>query len=89
MSIIDYLQKYDWKKKVERYNKIYIKKAAPKEISSIDVKSYSKRFMKFMQENVLDNGQDFVVNNTSKPKISKSKNKLKKSAVKYNVKMNG
>lgn len=62
MSIIDYLQKYDWKKKVERYNKIYFKGAVPIEISSIDVKSYSKRFMKFMQENVLDNGKDFVVN---------------------------
>ena len=58
MSIIDYLQKYDYKKKIERQHKIYVKKAIPGEISSIDVKSYSKRFMKFMQDHVLENGSE-------------------------------
>ena len=58
MSIIDYLQKYDYKKKIERQHKIYVKKAIPSEISSIDVKSYSNRFMKFMQDHVLENGSE-------------------------------
>ena len=54
LSIIDYLQKYDYKKKVERWHKISFKHAEPSHISSINIQAYSKRFMKFMQEKVLD-----------------------------------
>lgn len=54
LSIIDYLQKYDYKKKVERWHKISVKHAEPSHISSININAYGKRFMKFMQEKVLD-----------------------------------
>lgn len=54
LSIIDYLQKYDYKKKVERWQKIWWKHADASTISSIDANSYSKRFMAFVEELVLD-----------------------------------
>ena len=54
LSIIDYLQKYDINKKVERQFKIFWKGADPSTISSINTKSYSKRFMQFMENLVLD-----------------------------------
>lgn len=54
LSIIDYLQKYTYKKKIERYHKIWWKHAEPSQISSIDSESYSKRYMKFMKELVLN-----------------------------------
>ena len=54
LSIIDYLQRYDYKKKIERWHKISVRHAEPSHISSINIHAYSKRFMKFMQEKVLD-----------------------------------
>jgi len=53
ISIIDYLQKYDIFKKIERLHKQFIKGAKGSEISSIDANSYKTRFMKFMVDKIL------------------------------------
>ena len=53
ISIIDYLQKYDIFKKVERLHKQFFKGAKGSEISSIDADQYKTRFMKFMADKIL------------------------------------
>ena len=53
MSIIDYLQKFDFIKWVERLHKRLIKGAKGSEISSIDSDAYKTRFMKFMVDKIL------------------------------------
>ena len=52
ISIIDYLQKYDFNKKVERFYKINVNGAKRKEISSMDSEPYGNRFLDFMKNRV-------------------------------------
>ena len=54
VGLIDYLQKYTFSKKVERYVKIKTTSAMPNEISSIDPDMYFHRFNKFMRKVVFD-----------------------------------
>ena len=52
VSIIDYLQKYDWLKRIERYYKINVNNAKGEELSSMPSEPYRKRFMQFMRDKV-------------------------------------
>ena len=52
ISIIDYLQKYDFGKKVERFAKINFNGAKRQEISSMDSAPYGERFFDFMKNRV-------------------------------------
>ena len=54
ISIIDYLQKYNIHKKVERYYKIVFQNASPSELSTINCKDYAKRFLSFMSNQVFN-----------------------------------
>ena len=47
-SIIDYNQKYNWKKKFEHYFKTVYNPANKDQMSSIDQRTYYKRFIKFI-----------------------------------------
>ena len=58
ISIIDYLQPYNFNKKVERWFKATFKGAQPYEISAIDSANYSERFIKFVKQVVLQNYSD-------------------------------
>jgi alpha-D-ribose 1-methylphosphonate 5-triphosphate diphosphatase PhnM len=51
ISIIDYLQKWNAKKKSERYVKIILGKSAAG-LSAIEPQAYCKRFIEFMEEYV-------------------------------------
>lgn len=53
ISIIDYLQKFDIVKKVERMHKQLFKGAKGDEISSINADAYKTRFMKFLVDKIL------------------------------------
>lgn len=66
VSIIDYLQKYDIFKKIERLHKQFIKGAKGSEISSIDANSYKTRFMKFMVDKILSHEFNHRVDESSK-----------------------
>lgn len=78
LSIIDYLQKYDIFKKVERAYKICFNGAVGKELSSMPSEPYTQRFMAFMKDKVLNYQfnhqpsveaapQDFAINELQKP----------------------
>ena len=54
ISIIDYLQKYDCSKSIERTFKIVVKRAKPQEISSINPAAYHDRFLHFMKTTVFN-----------------------------------
>jgi hypothetical protein len=54
ISIIDYLQKYNFNKKAERFFKIALQGANPQELSSINVKAYHNRFLNFMNQKVFN-----------------------------------
>ena len=54
VSVIDYLQKYDLNKKLERYYKVIFNGAQPDELSSISCDRYKKRFMDFMKNTVFN-----------------------------------
>lgn len=54
VSIIDFLQKYTFKKKMERLLKIAFFSAPPAELSSISVPLYRARFINFMKEKVFN-----------------------------------
>ena len=54
ISIIDYLQKYDMMKKLERLYKITVTGAAPQEVSTINVRAYKERFYDFMKDRVFN-----------------------------------
>ena len=52
ISIIDYLQTYNFWKKGETYMKIMFKKAHLKDLSSVHPDIYADRFYKFMKDEV-------------------------------------
>ena len=52
VSVIDYLQRYNLSKKLERTYKIFTTSARPEEISSTDCDRYAERFIKFMKNQV-------------------------------------
>lgn len=54
ISIIDYLQKYTMQKKIEHCYKHVVLGVKRDDISSINVKRYSSRFMEFMKEKVFN-----------------------------------
>jgi hypothetical protein len=54
VSIIDYLQRYNLKKKFERCLKITFYGAAPEELSAINVSKYRSRFLSFMKDKVFN-----------------------------------
>ena len=55
ISIIDYLQKYNLNKKLERLYKIS-SGASPSGLSSINVRAYKRRFLEFMKDKVFNYG---------------------------------
>ena len=55
-SIIDYLQKYNLSKRLERRYKILTTTAMPEDISSTESSSYADRFLKFIGEKVIKKG---------------------------------
>ena len=48
IGLIDYLQKWDTNKKVERFIKTKFKKMNGQELSAIEPKEYQRRFIDFM-----------------------------------------
>ena len=54
MGIIDYLQEYDFSKRVEnKWKSLVHARGQSNEISSVDPQFYSKRFVDFMNTEVL------------------------------------
>merc|ERR1719458_944263 len=49
IGIIDTLQEYSWKKKMETFLKAYIKRRSNKGISSVEPGLYQKRFINYMR----------------------------------------
>ena len=54
ISIIDYLQKYDLQKKLERLYKVTVNGANPHEVSTTNVRAYKERFYDFMKDKVFN-----------------------------------
>ena len=54
ISIIDYLQKYTFNKKCERYFKMAFSGATGNELSSTNINHYHNRFLGFMKEKVFN-----------------------------------
>ena len=56
VSIIDYLQKYDMSKKLERFSKLFLMGCKNgKDLSSIDPATYKQRFLNFQKKVVFSN----------------------------------
>lgn len=56
VSIIDYLQKYDMSKKLERFSKLFLMGCKNgKDLSSINPATYKERFLNFQKKVVFSN----------------------------------
>ena len=58
IGIIDYLQLFNFNKKVEACWKTRMMGKKPNQLSSAPPGIYQKRFMRFMQENVFSDGRE-------------------------------
>lgn len=54
VSIIDYLQDWNYNKKYERFFKTVLLRKDPATLSAIEPEQYALRFLHFVQMNVLD-----------------------------------
>lgn len=53
IGIIDYQQKYNWRKKVENWVKVHIMRQPKDELSCIDPIRYGERFQEFIEDLML------------------------------------
>lgn len=54
MGVIDTLQKYNWKKKLERFFKVYVQRKDRNAISCMDPQQYRSRFLIYMKAIMID-----------------------------------
>ena len=73
MGIIDALQKYTWKKKLETKFKKYIQRADGDGISCVDPKKYRERFMNYMRSIIINDISYFHELNIANKSLEKQK----------------
>ena len=66
ISIIDYLTDFNFSKKFEHFFKVYVKRKDKLNISAVNPKRYSERFINFINREVIINEKaNIVLNNIS------------------------
>ena len=56
VAIIDYLQSFNFDKRLESWFKTFVRRRSYQLISAVDPKTYGDRFLKFMKNEVLIEG---------------------------------